>query len=52
MAGNDKEASYGDVTSEGTTANYVVELKKMNKSKCIRNLFSQEMQKVQHGSIK
>ena len=22
---NDKEASYGDVTSEGTTANYVVE---------------------------
>lgn len=36
---NDKEASYGDVTSEGTTANYVVELKKMTKCKCIRNLF-------------
>lgn len=28
---NDKEANYGDVTSEGTTANYVVELKEMTK---------------------
>ena len=37
---NDKEASYGDVTSEGTTANYVVELKKMTKVNALGIFFA------------